>query len=212
VRAVLDPGLIARLAVAVAAGAAAVAVASGVDPLSARIALQAAAVLCAALMAWRTGVGTDVAPAEPVAPMTNAVLSGMIADRRRPVFDRDTGLCANWYFRLRVEEEMARAARYGQPFTVIRISSSSRQSLETCRISVKKWLRAVDFAGDFGDAIAVMLPNTDRPGATVVVERVSSLVSGLDFRLSQYPVDAATVSHLLGEDEWHVGEDAALSV
>ncbi len=197
------------LCLSLGAGCTAVVAATAFDAAAVRIALQALAVASATLMAWRVGVistengqmvRTQLAAASP------ARLSAFGADRRRPTFDRETGLCTNWYYRLRVEEEIARAARYGQLFTMLTISAKTPEKLDGPRMAVKEWLRQVDFAGDLGHLISVLLPNTDRTGASVVRERLLAQGKGVEVRLAQYPDDGVTVSQLLGDDEWTVND------
>jgi GGDEF domain-containing protein len=192
------------LAPAFVAGTAAVAAASNVDALALRLALQAAAVAAFIAMAWRAGAIREPDDEPTVVALAPAQAAALASDRRRPTFDRETGLCANWYFRLRVEEEIARASRYGQPFTVMSLIGTTQTALDVPRLSLKHWLRQVDFAGDLGNAIAVVLPNTDRAGAATVMDRLTKLVTNVDVRIAEYPVDGATLSQLLGDDEWRV--------
>lgn len=195
-------------------GFAAVAAASAFDAAGVRIVLQCVAVGAATLMACRTGIVTTRArqsASEDAPASTPETLSRFTVDRRRPTFDRDTGLCVNWYFRLRVEEEIARAERYHEPFTMITISGATPAVIERTRLSIKQSLRTIDFAGDLGNKIAVLLPHTDRAGARVVAGRLASLAHGADIRLAQFPQDGTTVSHLLGDDEWRTTEQFDLA-
>lgn len=191
------------LAPAVVAGFAAVALASNVDPVGLRLALQAIAVLAFITMAWTVARprGYIIEEAPALSPAEAKALGG---DRRRPTFDRETGLLTNWYFRLRAEEEIARATRYGQPFTIMSLVADTPVALATPRLSIKHWLRQVDFAGDLGNAIAVLLPNTDRAGAAVAVARLTKLLPDTRIRMAEYPVDGSTLAQLLGDEEWHV--------
>jgi hypothetical protein len=190
------------LAPAFVAGTAAVAVASTVDPMALRVALQAVAVAAFLVMAW--SVARPGGESEMSAALAPAQAEALGNDRRRPTFDRETGLLANWYFRLRADEEIARAGRYGQPFTVMSLVGDSADALAVPRLSLKHWLRQVDFAGDLGNVIAVMLPNTDRNGAAIAMARLTKLVPGLQVRMAEYPADGATLAQLLGDDEWRV--------
>lgn len=199
--------LLAPLVLPLVVGFAAVAAASAFDAVTIRIALQCVAIAAATVMACRAGVlasgasersATGAASPERIAAFT--------VDRRRPTFDRETGLYATWYFRLRVEEEIARAARYATPFTLLCISSQSPVALNAPRMAIKHWLRQIDFAGDLGNVIAVLLPNTNRAGAAIVLERISKLVTGVDLRLAEYPADGTTAAQLFGDDEWRVSE------
>lgn len=187
------------------AGTAAVAAASAVGATALSIGLQAVAVGAFLSMAYYVGVSAprEVAQAEIVG-ISPAQTKALQSDRRRPTFDRDTGLYANWYFRLRVEEEIARASRYGHPFTMLRIAATTPEGLNAPRLALKGWLRETDFAGDLGDMLAVLLPNTKRDGAATVIGRLEGLVPGLQMYFSEYPVDGATLDQLLGELDWRV--------
>jgi GGDEF domain-containing protein len=195
---------------ALVAGTAAVAAASAVDALALRIGLQAVAVAAFLAMACYVGISTprEIAEAEIVG-ISAAQTKALQADRRKPTFDRDTGLYANWYFRLRVEEEIARASRYGQPFTMLRIAASTPDGLNAPRLALKGWLREVDFAGDLGDMLAVLLPNTTRDGAAIVMGRLEGLVPDLQMHFAEYPVDGATLDQLLGDADWRVTDGQA---
>lgn len=192
------------------AGTAAVATAATIDAMALRVALQAVAVAAFLAMAWRVGASErrGASPAHGIG-ITPAQAKVLQSDRRKPTFDRDTGLYANWYFRLRVEEEIARAARYGQPFTVLRISAQTPEALEAPRLALKGWLRAVDFAGDLGDMLAIVLPNTSRAGAAIVTGRLEGLVPHVAIHIAEYPVDGATLEQLLGDAEWRVTDGNA---
>jgi hypothetical protein len=123
------------------------------------------------------------------------------SERRKPVLNEDTGLVAEWYFRLRMDEEIARSQRYNQPFTLIEIRANSPEALETVRAIAQDALREVDFAGDLGQQLAVCLPNTTRSGAWSVVARLTEVAKGVDIKLSEYPVDGSTLGALLGGDQ-----------
>jgi hypothetical protein len=146
----------------------------------------------------------QTAEAAEQAPPKLEVVQSLRVDRRRPTFDRDTGLHAEWYFRLRCEEEIARAKRYGQLFTLLIFTSSQTATLDIARSAMKQYLREVDFAGDLGDMIVLCLPNTPRTGAELVMGRLIKLVKDLDVRVAQFPNDGETFTTLLGSDEWRV--------
>ncbi len=195
---------------AVVVGATAMFVSAAVDEGIVRAGLQSITVACAALMAWRVGMEMrEKADVREVVSMRAPQLAAMASDRRRPTFDRDTGLCANWYFRLRVEEEIARAARYGEGFAMLSLSGGSREEMAAVRMALKQWLRRVDFAGDLGAKLAVVLPNTDRDGAAQVMDRLTKLVRGVELRVAQFPGDGQTLAQLLGDDEWRTTDPHA---
>jgi GGDEF domain-containing protein len=191
---------------ALVAGIAAVAVASAVDPLALRLALQAVALVAVAAMLWRAAAGAEgESGRSDIAPLPRSAAAALGSDRRLATFDRDTGLCVAWYFRLRAEEEIGRATRYGQPFTVVTMTAGPSESLEGARFALKQLLRQVDFGGDLGNKLAAVLPQTERAGALVVADRLRDVVPDAVIRVAQYPVDGATLSHLLGDDEWRTG-------
>jgi len=194
---------------AIVAGIAAVAVASAVDPLASRLALQSVALVAVSAMLWRAAAGVaGEAGRSDIAPLPRSVAAALHSDRRLATFDRDTGLCVAWYFRLRAEEEIGRSTRYGQPFTVVTMTPGPSGSLEGARFALKQLLRQVDFGGDLGNKLAAVLPQTERAGALVVADRLRDVVPDAVIRVAQYPVDGATLSHLLGDDEWRTGHIA----
>lgn len=204
--------LIIALAPGLVLGTIAVAIASAVQDSGWRFVLLILAVGSVAAMSWRVGaaaLGGTIARAHGVPHR----LRNIAGDRRRPTFDRDTGLHAQWYFCLRLEEEIARSKRYDQPFTLLSIRAPDKGVLDAPRLAIHGWLREVDFGGDLGDSLAVCLPNTARSGAWTVVERLSKLGDGIDVTLMEYPADGHTMATLLGEDSWRVNPvpDAAAS-
>lgn len=196
--------LVLALAPGLLLGTLAVAIASAVDAALWRITLELIAVGCVAAMSWRVGAAAlngSITRAHGV-PDRLHVVAG---DRRKPTFDRETGLHAEWYFRLRVDEEIARARRYDQPFTVITVASDTRDTIDTLRFAVRQWLREVDFAGDLGNTIALCLPSTTRSGAIVAVDRLIKLTHTIEVTVAEYPTDGPTVAALLGEQYWQTG-------
>src|SRR5581483_9090339 len=164
-----------------------------------RFLLLFVAISSVAFSSWRVGAAAlgGITRAHGV-PNRLHLVAG---EHRRLTFDRETGLHAEWYFRLRIEEEIARAKRYEQPFTVLTVTGRSPRALDAPRQEVVGWLREVDFAGDLGDRLAICLPNTSRSGAWHVVERLARLAPGLDVALSEYPSDGASMAALLQEEQ-----------
>src|SRR5207302_5715796 len=152
----------ALVAPALILGIAAVSVAATVEPLGMRLPLLAAAVSAVVAIVWRAAELTHQRSADALAAVAaSSDLRRVGLDRRLPIFDRDTGAYSAWYFRLRVEEEIARADRFGERFSVLSISCDARSSLHVGTVASKK-LREVDFAGNLGSNVAIVLPRTDR--------------------------------------------------
>ncbi len=196
----LNAQLLVSLAPGLVLGSLAVVIADHVEPASTRFILQFVAIGSVAAMSWRVGAAAlagTITRSHGLPERLKAVTS----DHRRATFDRETGLHEEWYFRLRVDEEIARAKRYGQPFALIMVTSASRQVLDAVRITMKQWLREVDYAGDLGDVLALCLPNTAKSGAGPLLQRLTSLVEGLRVSLAEYPADGSTLAALLGEEE-----------
>jgi hypothetical protein len=182
-------------------GTIAVALAADLDPVSLRFTLLLLAVGSVASMSWRVGaaaLGGTLTRAHGLPHRLKSIAN----DTRRPTFDRETGLHAEWYFRLRADEEIARSKRYNQPFTILRIGAKSRSELDAPRVAMTDWLREVDFAGDLGNTLAICLPNTSRSGAWPVIARLTEITQGVDVIVTEYPADGSTLSALLQEDAW----------
>ncbi len=195
---------VALVAPVAVAGVIAVSVAAAVGPVAARIMLEIAAVLCTVAGTWRAAAlatGVQSSPAV-VAGIEPEALRAVARDRRRPIFDRDSAAYSAWYFRLRVEEEISRAERFGERFAIVSISGTAAHPLHAGDIADRHWLREVDFAGNLGTTLAVALPKTDRDGAQIFVARLTPKLANLDVRISEYPGDGKTLDALLGEDEW----------
>lgn len=181
-------------------GTVAVALATNVSEPNWRVIMMFTAVGSVAAASWRVGaaaLGGTITRAHGVPGRLSMVAK---RERRAPVLNEDTGLVSDWYFRLRIDEEIARAQRYGQPFTLIEISASSPETLEVVRSIAQDALREVDFAGDLGEQVAVCLPNTSRSGAWSVVARLTEVAKGIDIKLSEFPVDGSTLVALMGVD------------
>lgn len=191
------------LAPACVVGVIALAAGAYVDIFALRLALMTLAAMAIAAVGWYVG-STDRRSAQPAAPMPIRQVQAIATDRRRPTFDAGTGLLAEWYFRLRVDEEIARARRYGAPFTLLIFSSSTITTMDVARVATRQYLREVDFAGDLGDVLVLCLPQTPRDGAETVASRLTKLVKGLNVHVVEFPADGETLNALLGDAEWRV--------
>jgi GGDEF domain-containing protein len=194
-----DRRIAAALAPPAIAGIVVIALASGFDAPLAVIAFAVIAIVSVAVAAWRVIV---VERAEPREEQTDAQVASVRTDRRRPTFDRETGLLAAWYFRQRLDEEIARADRYRHDLTVVTVATPTHDDFELVRLAARAELRQVDFAGDLHGTIAVVLPDTPPDGAAIVANRLRALAPGIDVTARAYPAGGATPSALLGESSW----------
>jgi|CXWL01.1.fsa_nt_gi hypothetical protein len=193
-----DLRLMLALAPALLLGTVAVALADNVDRADWRFVLLFTAVGAVASASWRVGAAALGGTITRAHGVPNRLTMLARSERRGPMMDERTGLHADWYFKLRIDEEIARAKRYGQPLTVIGISAPSKEALAQVRQTTQDSLREVDFAGDLGQQVAVCLPNTSRSGAWNVVARMTESTKGIDVKLSEYPEDGVTLASLLG--------------
>jgi hypothetical protein len=189
------------LALPAVAGIVALALAVALGSAALALALGSAAVVCAAVAAWRVTV-VNGAAMQASLEVKSAVSSAGMGDRRRPTFDRQTGLFAEWYFRLRFDEEILRAKRYGHNLTGLALSPRRPENIEALRDAARACLRQVDFAADLGGVIGVCLPDTTREGSQVVIDRIVQSVPDAVVHAGAYPADGLTLSALLDEQAW----------
>lgn len=189
--------LLIALAPGLLLGTVAAALAASIPDAGTRFALVFVAVGCVAAMSWRVGAAALAGTITRAHGLPARLETIATPDRKRPTFDRETGLHAEWYFRIRVDEEISRAKRYGQIFTIVAFSTPQKQVMDLLRVTLREWLREVDFAGDLGHTVAICLPNTQRNGAWAVVERLTRMVRTLDIRVAEYPADGPTLDALV---------------
>lgn len=123
--------------------------------------------------------------------------------------DLGTGWYENWYFNLRLDEEILRAMRYGRALSLVGISIAhpgGRLSSERSRLHARladvayNGLRATDIAGNLGNfTYAVALTETDRAGAEVVAARLQASFKefGGSATVASFPEDGETLTDLL---------------
>lgn len=101
--------------------------------------------------------------------------------QRLVIYDRETGFYADWYFRLRLQEELARSRRFTQSCALL-LAESTRGRLGRERESelfksILKSFRATDLIAHMGSLrFAVLLTHTSREGATIARDRLTSNV------------------------------------
>jgi GGDEF domain-containing protein len=121
------------------------------------------------------------------------------------IVNEDTGLYVDWYFRLRVEEEVRRAQRYGMQFSVlVAIPADVHEEVERLLLSaenattVRQQLRNSDLAALLRDGtLAVLLPHTARGPA--VQRRLAKALAKRYARvgLASFPEDGDDSTRLI---------------
>ncbi len=125
-------------------------------------------------LVWR--LGNLIPDAQLGARLARQVEEG----RRSVIYDYDTGLLADWYLRIRLAEECARASRYDRDLSLVVIAVDRESETVENEANLVEWLRrkqrATDLAGCLGSGrYLIALPDTDAEGAGVVVQRLDGL-------------------------------------
>lgn len=114
--------------------------------------------------------------------------------QRRATIDSLTGFFLREYFFERLEEEQRRARRYGGSFALLMIDLDGFKSindrhghlvgdhyLRAVARAIREQLRGADMPCRYGgDEFALLLPETDMPGACTIAERIRKAVSHLE--------------------------------
>ena len=122
--------------------------------------------------------------------------------RRLAIYHPSSGLLAQWYFELRLDEETARAKRYGLPLVVLTLKgsfdgalrpvNSPSQSTNEASRAVYAAVRRTDLVGSIGfSELAICLVHCDRAGAAPVIRRMMASLEEDNWRLgiAVYPDD-----------------------
>lgn len=119
----------------------------------------------------------------------------------------DSGLYADWYFRLRLQEELERSRRYGMRFAVMLVKPIGLHA-DAEFASAAGWfaehlqrhLRKSDVPALLQDGhLAILMPNTTRRAATSVQQRVASELASVEPHsgVACYPDDSEEITELL---------------
>jgi hypothetical protein len=181
------------LAGAAGGGAAAVELATAIDPIAIRLSIEWVALASAVTIAWRSAVILTRDEAVEAASRSSAMAS-VAGERRMSIGDGEGKPYPAWYFRLRGAEEVARATRHKTPLAIVRV----RGLKQTPSAQVWQALRPGDLPGDLGETIAVLLPNTDRAGAEVLASRLQVALAVDRPAIAVYGDDARTLDEFLG--------------
>ena len=105
----------------------------------------------------------------------------------KSIYDPETGFCADWYFMLRVEEELARTKRNEQTFGLLLVEP--RTDLDAAKrnhllLSLEGTFRTADLIGRLAHSrFAVLLPDSDDDGTRLAWERLLQLVGSANIRI-----------------------------
>ena len=123
---------------------------------------------------------------------------------RLAIYDRETGLFAYWYFSLRLEEEVARCARYGQTFSLLLLEAQTGRLMPDDESALFRHMsdsfRNSDLVAHLGNLrFVVLLANTDAQGAVVVKEHLTTdeKLGNLTLGVASFPEDGETCEALL---------------
>jgi GGDEF domain-containing protein len=123
---------------------------------------------------------------------------------RLVIYDRETRFYADWYFRLRLQEELVRSQRFGQSCALLlieategRLNPEREKELLDCMANA---FRETDLVAHMGSLrFVVLLPHTDASGAAVAQKRLlkrlpaGEVVGGV----ASYPKDGNDWQQLL---------------
>jgi len=135
------------------------------------------------------------------------------AQRLSSQHHRNGRLYADWYFRLRLQEEVERAERYNVPFTLLIAKVPGRQARgsaeEWLKTQVEQHLRRTDLPAVLRDgSLGVLLHHTAHFNAVRgrLTEALAASEAGVGFAV--FPKDGADVSSLLRAADTAATEDA----
>lgn len=137
----------------------------------------------------------------------------------------NSGLYADWYFRLRLQEELERSKRYGVHFAVMLVKPIGLHA-DAEFVSAAGWfaehlqrhLRRSDLPALLQDGhLAIIMPNTGHRAAATVQQRVAGELAPVEPQsgVACYPDDAEEITELLAaavqrcHDEPGAGDAAA---
>lgn len=126
--------------------------------------------------------------------------------QRFSIHNDDTGLYADWYFRLRLQEELERSKRYQLHFAMLLVKPMGlHQDTELGTATawfgehIHRHLRRSDLPALLQDgSLGVVMPNTGRRAAREVQGRINAELASLDPKsgLACFPDDGADVTEL----------------
>lgn len=123
------------------------------------------------------------------------------AGRRLVIYERETGLLAQWYVALRGQEECDRARRYRRDLSLLVVEPADPESAWAVKDELVRWMsghvRASDIAGYFGNGrFVLIMPEASRDAVARVIERLCGDVSAIVTGVSAFPGDGETYDAL----------------
>lgn len=146
-----------------------------------------------------------------------AVQNAMLYEKA--IHDGLTGLYAHTYFQNRLEEEMGKARRYQAPLSLFMMDIDHFKSFndtyghpagDTVLINIaqitKEAIRGADIAARYGgEEFALILPETDGPGAFKLAERLRKKVEEFDFLREGKPKGKVKITISIGAASYREG-------
>jgi GGDEF domain-containing protein len=129
--------------------------------------------------------------------------------RKLAIYDPSTGLLAQWYFELRLDEELARGNRYGLPLVVITLEGEAANSESagtggfgagTVASAVAGAVRRTDLVSTIGfSQFAICLVHCNRAGAVPMIRRLMTVLGDGEWRIgiAVHPDDDCSAKELL---------------
>ncbi len=159
------------------------------------IGLATVGVGLAVALTWRVTMTSDDSSQKRLVTMIRLAEEG----HRLAIFDRQTGLYADWYMQLRFREEAARSERYGQPVTLLSVWANSDDDFPAIVRGLTDGLRATDLPG-YHDRLhcVVLLPGTTPEGGLALARRIlDGAATEAMVGAAQHPGDGHTYRDML---------------
>lgn len=136
------------------------------------------------------------------------LIPGLVLKRRnlQAIYDEKSHWYQEWYFELRLAEEIDRATRYGTPLALVvafltdDVKKNDRTLVQILQSIAANSLRRSDIPGILGDyGYGLVLPHTTPEQAEAVITRLQKAFTPYTVALgtSSYPEDRSNVSELL---------------
>jgi len=127
----------------------------------------------------------------------------------KSIYDLETGFCAEWYFFVRVDEEVTRTKRSGESFGLLLVEPRRKlgKRVKTrLLLGLERAFRTADLVGRLGDlSFGVLLIDSDEEGTNAARDRLVQLVGRSNIRvgLTVHPdgdTDWRTLVANMGQD------------